>query len=433
MNRLFIRLTEMVNRSANLDETVTLANNLVWLLYSDTGTILDSGANISSEDLRHYLLTKGYEYQEVVFFPPEHRIQVRRLTLTKGQHRHIDKIAPYLLEEFLAQPPEELHLTLLNKGNKHTVWVSVVAKTQMDIWLSALTLMGWQNPMILSVTGLLPFWPEQEQDTTLLFATTSGNYLLKEDDTVTYVPNQLAALLPKRERYQICCAKEKQATLPTHAAQCTVLAQWSEQETNADGQLENELFTLAQLIQNDKQLLAGNLCHGVYKQKNAQKTSYSGWWWAAALLLFCLAAELFLTIKHTTELTQQADNIATTSRNEFLKLVPDEGRVFHLQRQIQSRIQRAKQGQQTNGTLNLYEVMAIIDQLRAQITGSHRIIRFDFSSNTVRLDWQAQKRETLDQVRTSLQKTNLNALMEQVAKRGEGYVASIKITMGGKG
>ncbi|TBR44258.1 hypothetical protein CBF23_002740 [Marinomonas agarivorans] len=418
----------VLQESTSFQNQVSLENQLSWLLWSNEGKRLGSGANISSQDLRHYLADKGFDYDDVVFFPPEHRIQTRQLVLTKGQHRHIDKIAPYLLEEFFAQPPEELHLTLLNKG-KQSVWVSAVAKTHMDAWLSALHLMGWQSPTILPVASLLPFWPEQEDDTALLFVAPTEGYLLKDEGCVTYVPQELAPQLPKRERYQVCSAQEQFDALPL-TGEKLALTQWSTH--NPD---ESALVALAKVIDNSKPALAGNLCHGAYQQKTSKKNNHSAWWWVAALFCFCVGAEIFLTIKNTSALNQQAEQITTISREEFLKLVPDEGRVFHLQRQIQSRIQRAKQGQSQNNAVNIYEIMATIDQVRnqlnQQVNGGHRIIRFDFASNTVRLDWQAQERETLDQLRTSLQKSSLNALMEQVAKRGEGYVASIKITIGG--
>ncbi len=162
MNRLFIRVKEAVGNSA--DEPITLDNSLTWLLLSEVADVIESGHNMNAEQIRKVLSDKELSYQDVVIFPPEHRVHTRRLSLSKGQHRHIEKILPYLLEEFFAQPPEDLHFTLLNKKNKNTVWVTVVAKEHIAAWGSSLTLMGWSNARILPISGLLPFWPKQQDE-----------------------------------------------------------------------------------------------------------------------------------------------------------------------------------------------------------------------------------------------------------------------------
>ncbi len=74
-------------------------------------------------------------------------------------------------------------------------------------------------------------------------------------------------------------------------------------------------------------------------------------------------------------------------------------------------------------------MMTMIDQVRAQVAGTHRIIKLDFANNEFRVDWQAQERDTLDQVQSIFKTSAINAVMEQISKRGEGYLASIKITM----
>ena len=437
MNRLFIRVKETARTSA--DESIALEDSLTWLLLSEVADVIESGSNMSTQQLHKILADKELSYQDVIIFPPEHRISTRRLSLSKGQHRHIEKITPYLLEEFFAQPPEDLHFTLLNKKNKNAIWVTVVAKERMSAWLSSLVLMGWGNARILPVSGLLPFWPEQQDDVPFLYAC-EQDYLLKDGDSIIHVPDALVDKLPKREEYQISCDQEylDDASLEGSPLEnflksnvtFTPRSLWSNTKVNEKGKMHSWFYTLASTVQVNGQMLVGNLCHGIYRQKTASKVKIAPWLCIAALALFSVSAELYLSFKHTSELNQQVDRIQKKSAADFLKLVPDEGRVFYLNRQIQGRIQKANQGGgNKQAVYTIYEMMAMIDQVRAKVTGIHRIIKLDFANKEFRLDWQAQERDTLDQVQSLFQTSTINAVMEQVSKRGEGYLASIKITM----
>ncbi|WP_438463020.1 type II secretion system protein GspL [Marinomonas sp. PE14-40] len=429
MNRLYIRTIEAQSETNSEEEvrTYALADQFEWLLLAPSSDVLNAGKDKTAAQLQEALKELNLTYGELIFIPPEHRVQVRRVELAKGQHRHAGQVIPFLLEESLGQSPDELHYTLLNKSDKDHQWVSVVAKEVMNSWVQDLTDMGWQHACILAVNNMLPFWPEQDGDIDFIF-TSTDNLLYKDQDSVSCLPLSAQSFLPKREKYQVCCDLDTQEDFQVLAGSLDIVSPWSNHRANEKGKLETWLYVVATKVQTNSQFFMSNLCHGEFGRQTQVLTRLKPWIWVLVFALFSLGTELYLTIKKTNELNAQADTIYQKSSQAFLKLAPDEGRVSYLDRQIKGRIQRAKQGLgQTKKSLTVYEVMAMVDQVRAKVAGEHRITKFDYANQEYRLDWQAEQREVLDAIQSALEKEPLEVVFEQVAKRGEKYVASIKL------
>ncbi|KZM45784.1 hypothetical protein OA92_00835 [Marinomonas sp. SBI22] len=429
MNRLYIRTIEAQSDTKNDEEerTYALADQFEWLLLAPSSDVLNAGKDKTAAQLQEALQDLNLTYGELIFIPPEHRVQVRRVELAKGQHRHAGQVIPFLLEESLGQSPDELHYTLLNKSDKDHQWVSVVAKDVMASWIYDLQNMGWPQACILAVNNMLPFWPEQDDDLDFIF-TSADSLLYKDQDSVSCLPLSGQAFLPKRERYRLCCDSDTQEGFQSLATTFDIVSPWSNYRTNDKGKLETWLFIVASKVQTNSKLLLSNLCHGEFGRQTQIFARLKPWFWVLVFAVFSLGTELYLTVKKTNELNAQADVIYQKSSQAFLKLAPDEGRVSYLDRQIKGRIQRAKQGQgQTQKTFTVYEVMAMVDQVRAKVVGEHRITKLDYANQEYRLDWQAEQRDVLDAIQSALEKEPLDVVFEQVAKRGEKYVASIKL------
>jgi len=429
MNRLYIRAHESQAESTDKEGQTPFAleDQFEWLLLSTTADVLSSGKGKSSKQLHAFLQEQGFVYGDPIFIPPEHRVQVRRVELAKGQHRHAQQVVPFLLEESLGQPLDELHYTLLNKADKDALWVSIVAKQVMVSWLNDLQGMGWQQLVILPVNNLLPFWPEQDADADFIF--TSAEYLLyKDQDSISCLPLVNRSYLPKREKYNLCCDPDEVVGFESLASSFELLTPWSNQSSNHKDKLESWLYVIAAKVQNNNQFLLSNLCHGEFGRQTQIMSQLKPWFWIALLALFSFSTELYLTAKETHELNVKADIIYLKTSEAFLRLAPDEGRISYLDRQIKGRIQRAKQGSaNTQKSLSVYEVMALIDQVRAKVKGSHRITKLDYSNKEYRLDWQADQRDILDAIQTELERQPLQVIVEQVAKRGDTFMASIKL------
>ena len=390
MNRLYIRAHEDQAEADDKENysVFALMDQFEWLLLSSTADVLSSGVNKNAEQLQALLKQQSLSYNELVFLPPEHRVQVRRVELAKGQHRHAEQVIPFLLEESLAQSPDELHYTVLNKSNKENVWVSIVAKEVMLAWTESLQKMG----------------------------------------SVSCLPLTGQHYLPKREKYNLCCDQSDVPDFRHLAPAFELVSPWSDQGTNNQGKHQSWLFIVASRIQSNAQFLLSNVCHGEYGRQTQFLSQLKPWLWVATFALFSFATELYLTMKETQALNLEADKIYQTTSESFLKLAPDEGRVSYLERQIKGRIQRAKQGaSELNRSLSVYEVMALVDQVRATVVGDHRITKLDYANKEYRLDWQASQRELLDSIQAELEQQPFQVVFEQVAKRGDFYVASIKL------
>ena len=145
------------------------------------------------------------------------------------------------------------------------------------------------------------------------------------------------------------------------------------------------------------------------------------------MIAFCL--ELFLLQASTKALGLQEQDVRQQANALFLELVPSEGRVVNLSRQLRGLLQQNPATTTSTKTDSAYDVLAKIDQAREQVKGLHRLTRLDFFDQTYRLDWQAEKRETLDAIQSALEKSALSVQMEQVVRQEQGYRAALKIQL----
>jgi len=465
MNRLIIRFYESVevggtlsvssvDRDIETDLTDVKENEGLsfgalsplcdWIMVDEKGILLASHQNYNANILIETLSADGIKYADVIVCPPMEKLHIRRLTLAAGQHKHLEKIAPFLMEEGLSQPTDELHFTVLSKEQKDSAWVAVVETNLMSLWMEQLA--GWniKTPIILPLSSA---FMSLKDESPLLASinesdhSESASWLWISEDAVHCLPESMLTHLPKQE--VSLYASESQGA----AVASSFNSEMSSQKTYDSTAETHALERMSNFIQQNKAWREKNLCHSDFRQGGIWLEKLTPWRWVAACAVIAFFLELFLMQSSTKALEMQEQEVREKSNALFLQLVPSEGRVVNLSRQLKGLLQQNPSGNSTQQADTAYDVLAKIDQARAQVEGNHRLIKLDYFDQTYRLNWVSEKRETLDEIREALsnklsnklpdrlsnKSTNksLTVLLEQVARQENGYRASLKIQIEG--
>ncbi len=448
MNRLIIRLYEasienddgLVPEEAKVDPALAgelssekrtfgvLSSFCDWAIADEKGELLEFHQADDINQLIESLATQGVKYSDIVVCPPMEKLHVRRISLAAGQHKHLDKIVPFLMEEDLSQSTEELHFTILTKGQKDNAWVAVVEAQLMSIWIDQLDEWRITTPIMLPLSCA---FMENNQELPTLISINSRDmkegypWLWIADDSSHCLPESMLAHLPKQEM-SVYSSVSQEAPL--------ALSFDNEMLHTKTYGLTAEVYALenvANYIGKNKTWREKNLCHGDFRQGGIWLEKLSAWRWVAAFAVIAFFLELFLMQASTKVLLEQEVSVREKSNRLFLELVPSEGRVVNLSRQLKGLLQQNPLSKNAQQTDVVYDVLAKIDQTRAQVKGNHRLAKLDYFDQTYRLDWTAENRDTLDEIREVLSNKwpnkSLTVLLEQVVRQEKGYRAALKI------
>ncbi len=126
--QLIIRLPSSAQGSVN------------WLVWSDSEQeVIATGELASSAELG--LLQEKAEQRRVITLLPASDVALHRVNLPRSAQRSWQQVAPFMLEEQLAQDPDELHIVLLGK-DKDTIELACISHKQMASWLDMLETAG---------------------------------------------------------------------------------------------------------------------------------------------------------------------------------------------------------------------------------------------------------------------------------------------------
>ncbi|WP_191602402.1 type II secretion system protein GspL [Marinomonas algicola] len=432
MNRLIIRCYELStlgngnennysSESESLLQFGSLASYGDWALVDDKGAFLEYQTNADLSALAEYLsekwVSKGMKYTDVIVCPPTERLHTRCLSLEVGQRKHLEKVAPFLMEEALAQSMDELHFTLFDKSQQDSAWVVAVDKSLLSLWIEQLASWQFPTPAILSMAcGFMEQAKQNETNTLLVKTHQTGDKEGHTNDRSVSAPNWLWI----NESSVIMLPDSILPHLPENAMESAIV------DTEAE---KTVLECLAQFVINTRNWQEKNLCHGAFRLGGLWLEKLTAWRWVAAFAIVAFCLELFLMQASTKALALQEQEIKQQANSLFLELAPNEGRVVNLSRQLRGLLQQKPDHQAVSDANTPYDVLAKIDQARDEVEGVHRLTQLDFFDQTYRLDWQAQKRDTLDAIQSALEKSALSVQIEQVVRQDAGYRAALKIQL----
>lgn len=374
MQRLILQLREI----ASCDDLVA-----DWWLFSDQDMI-NQGSACSIEEMHTYW--EGQTRQsasevEVIVLAPAHRVHMRELFVTRAQRRHLTKVLPYLMEPYLGQNPDEMHFVSTPVQNEKT-WCFAASHQHMLAWQAWCAIFDARRLYLLAMPCVLALKPADGTSEVL------GECFEFHQEQWCWLPKAL----PSRSVVSLL-----------------------------DIIGVNQMFCSSQTWQRM------NLLRGHYQVASKGVSNTRPWALVAVLSILAFSTYSLHTYLATQSLNQQAQVIESQSNQAFLTLVPEEGRVVNLSRQLSARLQQVNTITEVPNT-SAYEVLALLDEVRQALKDAQELRSVTWQPQGYRFEWHASSRITLERIQHYLVTKGVRAELEQTIKQDQGYLGVYRVS-----
>lgn len=320
----------------------------------------------------------------VFVFPPPHRFHIRKLIVTKHQRRHMDKVLPYLMEPYLAQPIESIAFSWI-ADNSNQVWAMAVDKGMLEDWQAELQGIGVDKAVILPIQFVLT---SQAQNGV---AEILGEQFEMNNNQLCWLPKALAS---------------------TYAS--TAIGQVYD-FASIDAALTQEIRWRAWCFRDAKELSKG------------VKGSTYRWLIAAGAVSLALGAQWVNNYLATQALNGQASVIEQASEQLFLSLVPTEGRIVNLSRQLDAQLLQVTQQNNAPRKWSAYELLGKLGEVQKALTIEAGLQQVSLRQDVYRFEWLAPSRDELDRIQRYLEQQNIPVELVQWVRQGEQYLGVYRV------
>lgn len=245
---------------------------------------------------------------------------------------------PYVLEESLAQPIEQLHFAVLSRENtgENTglTHVAVVEKTLIQRWVDELNAQGLGKAQLIPDCFQVPF---SEQSETL---NSPENEIEKPSENYQawyFYPQYESQLLVRTGRYS--------------GMRCD--ADWLQQVHQAQQNLQLKLIEVPALSFKFPELKDLSLRQGAYQVANEVNPIWRLWRWPLATVALILFLVMGNNLYQTHLLQKQTQQYKAQTLALFKKLFPDVKRVVNIRAQTKTRLSGNASAQNEAGPAEL--------------------------------------------------------------------------------
>ncbi len=368
------------------------------------------------------LAEQSNKHQTIVIVPAT-QVSYKRVGTPAKQVKQIQRAVPYMIEEQLASPVDQLHFAYGKRDKNGEVDVYWATHRQMEQWLDWFEQAEVKVDAVVSELALLKAAEDASEvylfDNTALVSNTDGSRWACQRDLFSML---WQSEHPSSDDDEI--AAEQAALRVFHSGELESF--WSEQQ-----QIFSQALTDADLLQLLVQQFSRdsvNLLQQNYtpkKESNLQLKKYRpmATMFAAALVVFLgyQGSQYFVLKKENTVLQEQASSL-------FRKVFSKRPRAGSILGQTQ---RLAKRGQ-SSSTQGLF--LSLLEKFSGQLANVSQIkttsITFDNKKSELRVDVLAPDYQTLNSFKDALLKSGLKVDMSSASAQGEQYSTRLVVRSG---
>jgi len=374
-------------------------NDHIAFHLSDEGSAADSISSISAQQLEQLsqqqlsLEELSEELSERVNDLSKHKITVvipgeqvttKIIQAPKGSKRHINQAIPYLLEDDLAAPVEELHFALGKPSAEGQILCAVISKELLSSYIEKLA------ELDIHPSFLIPdYW------------------LLKNSDSSEHIEYC--------QRHLIRLADNTGMALPADTPEELLKQVLSTQQR----ELEQELYLNQAPI---------NLLQGDYTPV-ATQTNTKGFKPVAIAAGICMVLFMAYFFAMGWYFNQQTEKLTEQAKANYRQWFPNESRILNIRRQMTAHINNSG-GQQKDGLF--FELTSAVSQAinSENEKATIRHIRYDRKDATLQLELQAKSMGYSHKLQSQIQKMGFAAEVLSANSNDQGVIARLKLSMG---
>ena len=333
----------------------------------------------------------------------------------------LEKAVPFLLEEQLSCPVEELHFSLGKQRKDGTLPVVVLARTLLTRWLDELRKVGIQPQVLVCEPLLLPWKP---RSWTLLLAPARVVVRTGWDSGFALDPDHLEPLLALALRSN---GQEKPEQLYV-LDNCIGYVHRDFSELGIPVQVKKITGDpLSVFAENFKVGPVLNLLQGEY----APRDWWCGGWQYFRLTAFLLVGWLLFrggySLREVDHLLKETQDLDSRIEIQFRKAFPDIHRVVDPQAQMSHQLQIIRRGHRSESEDGFLLLMAHAGAVLQTVSGV-TLKRVRFQDKKLDLFLSVSDLQQLDQIRQAMAKgTSFSAEIQNANKGKEGVEGNLRI------
>ena len=349
-------------------------------------------------------------------------VTLSELEVSAQQQRHLKKILPGLMEESLASDIEELHFAIGHKiadetGDKKAgkIPVAVVEHTVMAYWFDKFKSLDMNLVALIPDCLALPLnqdgWTLQLEDSNWMVRIAKQSGFVCDNESIQQLLPKMIETWGHPDSVQCFVPEEKQGDLKF--------------DFPVDFRSEN-VGGLSYFP--DISASGMNLLQGMYRPPSNYQKQWRRWRFVAILAGLTLFTHLPSTAMQTYKLNQQAKQYKMEVEVLFHQTFPEEMRLVNPRVQMEEQIEKLQSQSGSSGFLVLFQQMTPALQSVSNTTLTR--IKYDRQQGAIELDIKADNYAQLDQLRSELQKMQLQVEQGSVSGRQGAYTVRFEIKRG---
>jgi general secretion pathway protein L len=425
---LFIQLTQ--------DTATNSSAPVNWALFDDESLRVDGACNAPLETLSESLNTVPTP-QVIVLIPGQEVLQTN-LQVPATQKRHLQRTLPFLVEEHIATPIEDMHLSASSlQGN--VVSIFGISHARMKFW-HALTkqhsisadamwpdnLLGNLNPdelkIIIDNSEASFHYPQQPVInaplSNLSFVADSFLSSLAEE------PPQSATLVLAENLNQTAST-----TAQALATQLEVEGLSISTETTGNC-FEYRCASVVNLIPSNQASKLPNLQSGAYQvTTERQRRNAPNWRAIAATITFSILLKLVFDVGTGLYLNYQTRQVDNQITSLYKELFPQDRKIIYSKVRVQMQGHLNQQGSalEANGFLTLFSHLA--KALKNSDQAKVQQLRYNDQNQTLMLNIRVQKIKHLEQLKQGLANGNITAAILSANEEQQWVEGRIRLSL----
>lgn len=374
---------------------------------SETHVSKTNGSAINDSPLKRVALSElpsavptFYQHEITIVIPGE-QVTTRLIDIPKGSKRHFKKALPFLLEDELATPVEELHFALAKPNNEDQVLCAIIEKQVLNNYLELLTDAG------ITASNLIPdYWllakDSQNQSSTKKF----NNKLLVRSSNDTGITIPLALVRSNH-------------TLPNNLLENLGFSIEQPHVEQIDQIPELQSINVNQAPLN---ILQAKYTPAIQQSNNS---------WIKSTVIaasICILIFMIYFLSAGWYFNQQARTMTTEAKTAYKELFPNETRIIDIRRQMAAHLNQDGNGVTDKLFFRLTGVVAeaIAGETNEQATIRH--LRYEHKDGTLQLELQAKSMGYAHNLQSRLQEMGVVAEVLSANSNDEGAIARLKLS-----
>ena len=387
---------------------------LDWALFDEAGERQQGNYQVALESFD--IAGKVGEQMSCLLIVPAHQVLIAQVQVPTKQRRHLQKFLPFLVEEVIAEPIEDMHLVLSHLAADGTAEVLAVNHSKMKSWLDQCDQLNIAPHWLTPATSVITCAPDE-----LVVYLDENEVLIKSARVSLKAPvSNLPSLIEL-----IAADKDTQPGLSQVSLVSTqAYAEKQATQLNAlQSQFESEgKSVVLEISPSLFDYLCEQVCHQILKPANPnfvnlltaayqptlKRNSLGSWRLLGYAAAVCVGLQILFNVGIGLYLENKGRAVEQQVIQRYRELFPQDGKIVDVKIQMRNHLEQALEFDSETDFLQLlggvgYQIQAMNQPQSLQI----QQVRYDERQNSLMLDIDVRQIQQLDQFKQELSERGL--------------------------